>query len=334
MTPINGIVDSFGRVHDYLRISLTERCNLRCTYCMPEEGIQLRDRNEFMTGEELLLIAEKFVELGVKKIRLTGGEPLIKKNIEQIINGLSNLGVELAITTNAVLLDRYIDLLWNNGVRNINISLDSLKEERFNNISRRSYFDKIKHNIELAINHGFNVKINVVLMRDINDDEIIDFVEWSRIDPIQVRFIEFMPFDGNNWDWKSKISQKEILDKICAKYGDKNVLRLEDDKNKIARNFMLSESKGSFGIISSVTNPFCDSCNRIRLTADGKIKNCLFSSTETDLLKEVRTGNIENLKPLIKDSVHNKKQFHGGITNFENLKQDEIVNRTMVSIGG
>lgn len=334
MTPNNGIVDNFGRIHDYLRISLTERCNLRCTYCMPEEGIQLRDRNEFMTGEELLQIAEKFVELGVKKIRLTGGEPLIKKNIEQIINGLSKLDVELAITTNAVLLDRYIDLLWDNGVRNINISLDSLKEDRFNGISRRNYFEKIKDNIDLAINHGFNVKINVVLMRDVNDDEIIDFVEWSKIDPIQVRFIEFMPFDGNNWDWNSKISQTEIMDKIEAKYGRKSVLRLEDDKNKIARNFMLSDSKGSFGIISSVTNPFCDSCNRIRLTADGKIKNCLFSSTETDLLKELRGGKIENLNQLIIDSVKNKKQFHGGITNFENLKKDDIVNRTMVSIGG
>lgn len=330
----NKIIDSFDRVHDYLRISLTERCNLRCTYCMPEEGIQLRDREEFMTGEELLLIAEKFVELGVKKIRLTGGEPLIKKNIEQIIEGLSSLGVELAITTNAVLLDRYIDLLWDNEVKNINISLDSLKEDRFNNISRRSYFDRIKKNIDLAIDRGFNVKINVVLMRGVNDDEILDFIEWSRVDSVQIRFIEFMPFDGNNWDWESKISQEEIMNKVYEKYGAKNILRLEDDKNKIARNFMVSESKGSFGIISSVTNPFCDTCNRIRLTADGKIKNCLFSSNETDLLTEVRYGKIENLEPLIIDSVKKKKKFHGGITSFEKLKRDDIVNRTMVSIGG
>lgn len=330
----NKIIDSFDRVHDYLRISLTERCNLRCTYCMPEEGIQLRDREEFMTGEELLLIAEKFVELGVKKIRLTGGEPLIKKNIHQIIDGLSSLGVELAITTNAVLLDRYIDLLWDNEVKNINISLDSLKADRFNNISRRNYFDRIKKNIDLAIERGFNVKINVVLMRGVNDDEILDFIEWSRTDPIQVRFIEFMPFDGNNWNWESKISQEEIMNKVYEKYGTKSILRLEDDKNKITRNFMVTESKGSFGIISSVTNPFCDSCNRIRLTADGKIKNCLFSSNETDLLTEIRSGEIENLESLIIDSVKKKKKFHGGITNFEELKRDDIVNRTMVSIGG
>ncbi len=334
MIPDNQIIDGFSRVHDYLRISLTERCNLRCTYCMPEEGIQLRDRKEFMSGEELIVIAKKFVELGVKKIRLTGGEPLIKKNIDQIIQGLSNLGVELAITTNAVLLDRYIDLLWDNGVRNVNISLDSLKADRFNSISRRNYFDRIKKNIGLAIQHGFNIKINVVLMRGVNDDEIIDFIEWSRIEPIQVRFIEFMPFDENNWDWNSKVSQKEIMDQVYSNYGTENIIRLEDEKNKIARNYMVTESRGSFGIISSITNPFCDTCNRIRLTADGKIKNCLFSPNETDLLAVVRSGKIEDLKPLIIDSVKKKKKYHGGIDSFEELKSDDIVNRTMVSIGG
>ncbi len=170
------IVDRFGRVHDYLRISLTERCNLRCTYCMPEEGIQLRDRAEFMRGEELLTIAKEFVDLGIKKIRLTGGEPLIKKNIEQILTGLSGLGVELAITTNSVLLNKHMDFLWDTGIRSVNISLDSLREGRFNQISRRSFFQRIRDNIDGCVVKGFTVKINVVVMRGVNCDEIVDFV--------------------------------------------------------------------------------------------------------------------------------------------------------------
>ena len=157
MANTTNIVDKFGRTHDYLRISLTERCNLRCFYCMPEEGIQLRDKKEFMSSEELLAIAKTFVDLGIKKIRLTGGEPLIKKNAEFIIRELSKLPIELAITTNAVVIDRFIDVLKESGVKSINVSLDSLIEERFDNISRRNYFKKIIDNIELLIQNDFHV---------------------------------------------------------------------------------------------------------------------------------------------------------------------------------
>lgn len=328
------LVDRFGRVHDYLRISLTERCNMRCTYCMPEEGIRLRDCGEFMRSEELLTIAKTFVDMGVKKIRLTGGEPLIKKNIGQIITDLSGLGVELAITTNGVLLDKYMDLLWDSGIQNINVSLDSLREDRFNGISRRNFFNRIRNNIDQCMNKGFTMKVNVVVMRGVNDDEIIDFVEWSRNSPVHIRFIEFMPFDDNNWDWKSKVSQKEIMEQIYAAYGEREVFKMEDEQNGTARKYQVVDSRGTFGIISSVTNPFCDTCNRIRLTADGKIKNCLFSQTETDLLSALRAGEPEKLKPLILNAIHFKKKVRGGIRNFEELKTDDIKNRTMVSIGG
>ena len=202
MSKSNNIVDTFGRVHDYLRISLTERCNLRCFYCMPEDGIQLRDKAEFMTTEELIFIAKKFVALGVKKIRLTGGEPLIRKDFADIIRQLGELPVELTITTNAVLVDKYIDDIKSAGVKSINVSLDSLKEERFNMISRRSYYTKIRENIDLLIKNDFHVKINIVLIKGTNDDEIIDFVNWTIREKIQIRFIEFMPFDGNNWNWE------------------------------------------------------------------------------------------------------------------------------------
>ena len=273
------IVDRFGRVHDYLRISLTERCNLRCFYCMPEEGIQLRDKAEFMSSEELLTIANTFVKMGVKKIRLTGGEPMIKKDFDTVIRALGKMPIELAITTNAILVDKYLNDLIAAGIKNINVSLDSLQEERFNQISRRNYFNKIKSNIDLLLQNDFNVKVNVVLMRGVNDDEVIDFIEWTRTENIHVRFIEFMPFDGNNWNLEKKISLKEVLDKVNNYYQFDEVEKLIDAKNDTCKNYKIKNAKGTFGIISSVTNPFCSTCNRIRLTADGKIKNCLFSQT-------------------------------------------------------
>ena len=326
------IVDKFERVHDYLRISLTERCNLRCFYCMPEEGIQLRDKKEFMSSEELLEIAKVFVELGIKKIRLTGGEPLVKKGFDELILELSKLPVELVMTSNAVRIDAHIDALKTAGVKSINVSLDSLQEERFNAISKRNYFQKIKENINLLVENDFNVKINVVLIRNVNDDEIIDFINWSIQERIQIRFIEFMPFEGNNWNTDQKVSLKEILDIVAAYYGVENLEKLPSAKNDTTKNYKIKNSIGSFGIISSVTNPFCSTCNRIRLTADGKIKNCLFSQTETDLLTSHRNG--ESIKELIISSINDKYKERGGISGFDNETVKEINNRSMISIGG
>ncbi len=332
MSKPKNIVDTFGRVHDYLRISLTERCNLRCFYCMPEDGIQLRDKAEFMTTEELIFIAKKFVDLGVKKIRLTGGEPLVRRDFGTIIRQLGELPVELAITTNAVLIDKYIDDIKSAGVKSINVSLDSLKEERFNMISRRSYYTKIRDNIDLLIKNDFHVKINIVLIKGTNDDEIIDFVNWTVNEKIQIRFIEFMPFDGNNWNWEKKISFKEILDKVDAFFGKKLVEKLIDGPNDTTRNYKITGGLGSFGIISSVTNPFCDTCNRIRLTADGKIKNCLFSQSELDLLTALRNG-VE-IEEMIIENIKGKEKERGGNKSFEKLEVSKIKNRTMISIGG
>ncbi len=326
------IVDTFGRVHDYLRISLTERCNLRCFYCMPEDGIQLRDKAEFMTTEELIFIAKKFVDLGVKKIRLTGGEPTIRKDFSNIIKQLGELPIELGLTTNAVLIDKYIDDLKEAGIKSINVSLDSLKEERFNAISRRGYFTKIKENIDLLIKNDFKIKINIVLIKGTNDDEIIDFVKWTVNENIQIRFIEFMPFDGNNWNFEKKISFKEILTKVDLYFGKDQVEKLKDGPNDTTRNFKIKGGLGSFGIISSVTNPFCDTCNRIRLTADGKIKNCLFSQSEMDLLSAVRNG--EEIQNMILENIKGKEKERGGNTSFDTLDFTKMKNRTMISIGG
>lgn len=326
------MIDRFGRVHDYLRISLTERCNLRCFYCMPEEGIQLRDKAEFMLNEELLEIAKTFVLMGVKKIRLTGGEPLIKKGIDLLLRELGELPVELAITTNAILVDKYLDDLMAAGIRNVNVSLDSLVEEKFNKISRRDYFKRIKSNIHLLLENNFNVKVNVVLIKGLNDNEVIDFIEWSRNENIHIRFIEFMPFDGNNWNDDKKVSYKEVMEKVHHHYGLDNVYKLIDSKNDTSKNFQIRGGSGTFGVISSMTNPFCSSCNRIRLTADGKLKNCLFSQTETDLLSALRNG--EGLEKYIQESILSKEKERGGYSQFDNESVNLMKNRTMVSIGG
>lgn len=299
---------------------------------MPEEGIELRDRSEFMTAEELIEIAKLFISMGVKKIRLTGGEPLVKKNAKMVIEELGKLPIELTITTNAILVDQFIDTFKNAGVKSVNVSLDSLKKERFNNITKRNYFDKVLSNIDLLINAGFIVKINAVVMKNINDDEIIDFVKLSENKPIDVRFIEFMPFDGNQWNWDKIVSYKEIIRLIHNNYKKEEIIQLKSTPNDTSKNFKLNNALGTFGIISSVTNPFCDTCNRIRLTADGKIKNCLFSENETDLLTAFR--NNEDISPLIIESIKNKKAHHGGIDSFEKSDPSEFKNRSMIAIGG
>jgi len=328
------IVDTFGRVHDYLRISLTERCNLRCFYCMPEEGIQLREKAEFMTSEEVIYIAKTFVKMGIKKIRLTGGEPLIKKDAAHIIEELGKLPVELAITTNAVIVDQFIDVFKKAGIKAVNVSLDSLQTEKVNTISRRNYGKRIINNINLLVDNGFKVKVNAVVMKGVNDNEIIDFIHWTKNLNVDVRFIEFMPFDGNKWNWDKKVSHQEILTQVKNNFSEEELIKIQDQPNDTARNYKIKNYKGSFGVISPVTNPFCDTCNRIRLTADGKIKNCLFSPDESDLLSQLRSGN--DIKPVIIKSILNKKKERAGITSFESDlgKKVFLKNRSMTTIGG
>ena len=299
---------------------------------MPAEGIQLRDKSIFMQSEEIIAIAHEFVAMGIKKIRLTGGEPLVKKGIDFILSELGKLPVELSLTTNAILIDKYIDDIQNAGVTSINVSLDSLQADRFNAISRRSSFDRIINNIQLLIDRDFEVKVNVVLMRGVNDDEIIDFIEWSRNEKVEIRFIEFMPFDGNNWNKEQTVSCQDILDRAKLHFGESEIYKIEDGPNDTTRHYKVFGAKGTFGIISTVTNPFCDSCNRIRLTADGKIKNCLFSNDEVDLLSAHR--NKESLSDLIQSSILAKKKGLGGMKDFSQQELDSYENRSMIAIGG
>ncbi len=325
--------DNFDRVHDYLRISLTEKCNLRCFYCMPEEGIPLRENSAYMNKQELLAIANTFIGLGINKIRLTGGEPLVRKDAHEIITELGKLPVELAITTNGILVDNFIETFKQANLRSINVSLDTLQKNKFSDITKRNYFEKVISNIDLLLKNNFHVKINAVLVRDVNDNEIIDFIEYTRNKNIHYRFIEFMPFGGNKWDWSKGYSHDEILRTIENIYANK-VIKLKDKKNDTSKNYKIEGFEGTFAIISSITNPFCDTCNRIRLTADGKIKNCLFSNNETDILTSYRIG--QDIKPLIFDAIKNKKQKRGGMETFEDISNPDFnnKNRSMISIGG
>lgn len=330
----NILTDSFGREHTYLRISLTELCNLRCTYCMPAEGIQLSPKSHIMSFEEVYDLAKLFVDNGVTKIRLTGGEPLVRKDVEVVLKKLSTLPVELTMTTNAVLVDRYIEVLKACGIRKLNLSLDTLDPIKFKDITRRDNFEKVYHNIQLLIDEGLEVKINAVLMKGFNDNEIIDFINFTKYKNVVVRFIEFMPFDGNKWNKEQLVSYAEVMDLVNKNYEKTNVIRLQDAPNDTSRNFKIQDYAGSFAIIGSVTNPFCDSCNRIRLTADGKIKNCLFSNTETDLLTPYRRG--EDVEPLIGALINKKFKMRGGMDTLEKLESPDLhgQNRSMIAIGG
>jgi len=300
---------------------------------MPEEGVALRPKPEFMTSEEIVAIAKTFVKMGVSKIRVTGGEPLIKKDIANILTQLADLKVDLHITTNGILVDKYMSLFEDIGLTNINLSLDSLKEEKFNTISKRQYFSRIMNNINLLIKHQFNLKINVVLMKGVNDDEILDFIEWTKDKPIAIRFIEFMPFDGNRWNTSKVVSFDSIMDTVQNHFNPSSVLALAGELNDTCKNYKIDDYQGNFGIISSVTNPFCDGCNRIRLTADGKLKNCIFSNQETDLLTAHREG-LE-IESLILNGIKAKHFSRGGIDSFSNNNiQSFEQNRNMTAIGG
>jgi len=331
-TPI--LTDSFGRVHAYLRISLIERCNLRCTYCMPEEGVKLSPRSHLMTYEEIHTIAKTFVAHGVTKIRLTGGEPLVRKDIDVILEKLASLPVELSITSNAVIIDKFIDLLKQHGVKSINVSLDSLDREKFRQITRRDEFERVYKNILLLVAEGFHVKLNAVLMKGFNENEIIDFIEMTKDLPISVRFIEFMPFDGNKWDMGKMVSLQAILDKVASHYSEAEIIRLQDAPNDTSKNYKIEGYQGSYAIISSVTNPFCDTCNRLRLTANGQLKNCLFSATESDLLTSLRAG--KDIEPIIQKAVEAKFKIRGGMDTLKKLQDPKFhsKNRSMITIGG
>ncbi|RLU23940.1 hypothetical protein DMN91_004148 [Ooceraea biroi] len=274
----NGILtDTFGRKHTYLRISVTERCNLRCTYCMPAEGVKLTKKEGILRTDEIIRIADLFVKEGVRKIRLTGGEPTVRKDIIDIVGQLKQLKnlEQVAITTNGLTLTRQLPSLQRAGLDMLNISLDTLKEERFEMFTRRKGWARVMTSIDLAVQLGYDpVKVNCVIMRGRNDDEIIDFVDFTRDRPINVRFIEYMPFQGNEWKENKMVSFVEMKEIIRKKYP--NFQALPNQANDTSKAYHVPGFIGQVGFITSMSQHFCDSCNRLRITADGNLKVCLF----------------------------------------------------------
>jgi cyclic pyranopterin phosphate synthase len=328
--------DGFGRIHDYLRISLIDKCNFRCLYCLPHSGL---NKNEFkampgrklMSADEIFSFASAFVALGVNKIRLTGGEPLLRQDASEIINRLSTLPVKLTITTNGSNVHEFINTFIDAGIKSVNVSLDSLNAETFLSLTGRNEFKKVFSNIELLLKNNFHVKVNVVVMNGYNENEICDFIEWTKKSPVHIRFIEFMPFPGNHWQPEKLITFKEILEEIQNKFP--SVEKLNDEMHDTSKKFRVSNHAGTFAVISTMSEPFCSGCNRMRLTADGKMRNCLFSKTETDLLSALRAG--EDIEPLIKGCLLGKHYMLGGHDEQQwAAHHSESKERSMLAIGG
>lgn len=307
------LIDSFGRVHKDLRVSLTDKCNLRCTYCMPAEGVEWLPSQHILNTNELNKLIKILCDLGITEIRLTGGEPLLRPDILEIIENISKIESkpEISLTTNGIRLAPIAQQLFDAGLKRINISLDTLQPERFKLLSRRDGLNDMLKGIEASINAGLNpIKINSVLMPGINDDEAVELVHWAMGLNLQLRFIEQMPLDAQqSWSRHSMISANSIKEKLSEKFELK---QLGDRGSDPAELFEIVGTGQKVGIIASVTKPFCSSCDRLRLTADGQLRNCLFSLEESDLRTSLRQNRSEeDLKLQIKACVKGKKAGHG-----------------------
>lgn len=318
---------------NYLRLSVTDRCNLRCRYCMPEEGIDFVPHGEILSYEELLRFVRLAVSEGIKKVRLTGGEPLVRKDIVDFIkrlNSQNNLK-DISITTNGVLLKKHAKSLKEAGINRINISLDTLKKERFIQITGRDHFNEVKEGILEAQKVGFNpIKINVVIIRGVNEDEVEEFAKLTLHSPLHVRFIEFMPV-GSNTNWKPEdfVSEDEVKKRILS-IG--KLIPIEHQPlSGPAKRYRLEGGMGEIGLIGAISHEFCSSCNRLRLTSEGKLRSCLFSDMEIDIKSPLRRGaNDEQLKNLIRKAMKVKSNVKKRVSSSSRKK----CIRAMSSIGG
>lgn len=323
------LVDGFGRVHRDLRISVTDRCNFRCTYCMPEEGLPWLPREELLSYEEI----ERLVRLLVERyrftsVRLTGGEPTVRAHLPVLVAKLAGLGIDIALTTNGATLRLIADDLAAAGLTRINVSLDTLRRDRFIEVSRRDALHQVVDGIDAAVQAGLHpVKINTVLMRGVNDDELLDFAHFGRDKGVVVRFIEFMPLDAqDHWSAGQVVASEEIIAAIGAVYPLEPVTRGSEP----AEIFRYLDGQGEIGVIASVTEPFCGSCDRVRLTADGQLRTCLFSIDEADLRSVLRSGGSDDeLAAVIERAIAGKWAGHAiGQVNFIRPR------RSMSQIGG
>jgi cyclic pyranopterin phosphate synthase len=326
------LIDTFGRLHDSLRISLTDRCNIRCFYCMPEEGVKFGPRDAILTFEEIHRVARVAAGLGVRKIRLTGGEPLLRRDLPDLVRRLASIEAieDLAMTTNGIPLALHARSLHEAGLRRLNVHLDTLDRQRFIRITRRDQLSDVLEGLEAAKGAGFNIKINAVAVKNLVEPDVVPLAQFGREHGFEIRYIEVMPLDAQHlWDRGKVLTAAEIISTIS-----REVCPLEPvpdpDPRAPAAEYRYADGNGRVGIIASVTRPFCLNCNRIRLTADGKLRYCLFAIEETDVRGLLRGGGTdEDLARTIRENVHSKWLGH-------EINSSRFVPppRPMYSIGG
>lgn len=324
------MIDKLNRKIDYMRISVTDKCNLRCVYCMPEEGVENIPHDEILSYDEILRICKSIAQLGIKKIKITGGEPLVRKDIVKLIGEIKKIeGIEqVTLTTNGVLLYDMIDELHKVGIDAINISLDTLDKEKFKSITRRNEFEKVLKSIYKALELGIKVKMNCLSIKEHNIDEITDIALFAKNHNMDVRFIELMPIGyGNKY---SGISNEKLLELLQNRYGTFYKVK-EKRGNGPAVYYHNEDFKGCIGFISAISNEFCETCNRVRLTSNGFLKLCLHYNKGIDLKDPMRKGiNDEQLKNMIYNAIENKPLGH----KFYNINSEDIEIKNMVQIGG
>jgi cyclic pyranopterin phosphate synthase len=325
------LVDTFGRVADDLRISVTDRCNFRCTYCMPAEGLAWLPKTEILTFEELTRLLGLFVELGVRSVKVTGGEPTVRADLPRLIEMFRTVApdIDLSMTTNGVLLDRLARPLADAGLDRVTVSLDSLLQHRFAEMTRRDALERVFAGIAAAEDAGLTpIKINCVVIGGTNDEEVVDFATWSRRTGHAVRFIEYMPLDAEHaWEREKVVPSARILDSIASVYP----LAPVGPDHEPATSYRFTDgAPGGIGVIGTVTEPFCDTCNRLRITAEGDVRSCLFATEETDLRAPMRNGATDaELRSLIRTTVWRK--WSGHRINHPDFIQPA---RSMSAIGG
>ncbi|MCM4156212.1 GTP 3',8-cyclase MoaA [Gramella sp. AN32] len=327
------LIDNHNRVVDYLRLAVTDRCNLRCNYCMPAEGIDFADRKDLLSLDELFSLSKILVEQGIRKIRITGGEPFMRKDLMQLLRKLKTLPEleDISITTNATLIGDHIEELKSLGIKNINVSLDAIQEETFNKITRRKQFKVVQKNLYRLIEEGFTVKINYIVLDEQNIQDMIPVLNTLVKDyPVAVRFLEEMPFNGGSKTFQSiKWNHKKIYDYISENF--KNITPLISEKTSTSNNYKIEGYKGSFGIIPSFTRNFCGSCNRLRVTATGDVITCLYAQASTNLRDILRSPFAEKTVryEILKAVGSRAKDGYEA-----EAKSDKIFSNSMTSIGG
>ncbi|MED5285308.1 MAG: GTP 3',8-cyclase MoaA [Planctomycetota bacterium] len=331
--PLSPLIDRFGRRHTSLRISVTDRCNIRCFYCMPETDVVFQKREELLTFEEITRVTEIACRMGVNKVRLTGGEPLVRQALPQLIEKLATIDSlqEIALTTNGILLAEHAENLKKSGLDRINISLDTLNETRFRQITRRDEFQRVMAGIDAAVAAKFeHIRLNALAISGITESELIPLVRFASDRNLEMRFIEFMPLDADQqWQNDQVLSGRKMIEILKAEWSDLRPAP-RDTPSQPASNFHVPGTSIRVGLINSVTEPFCGQCNRLRLTAEGKIRNCLFSTEEWDIRTFLRDGSDDETIAQQFDVATRAKRAGHGSDNHEFVRPD----RAMYQIGG